>query len=209
MQTCAIIPALNEEQTIAAVVKTALQSSLVTEVLVVSDGSIDNTAALAYEAGARVIELPDNLGKGGAMCKGAENTSADILLFLDADLIGLTVKHIEDLLLPVLRDGYEMSVGIFEKGRIQTDLAHIFAPFLSGQRAIKREIFMKMNLELTRFGVEVALTRYCLENNIKLKKVYLPEITHVMKEEKLGFTQGFRARMKMYWEIAKCVGLRD
>jgi hypothetical protein len=38
-----------------------------------------------------------------------------------------------------------------------------------------------------------------------VEEVYLQDLTHVMKEEKLGLVKGFMARMKMYWEIAKSV----
>jgi glycosyltransferase involved in cell wall biosynthesis len=204
MKVAVVIPAKNEENTIGDVVRVCKAVSIIGEVIVVSDGSDDKTAYLANLAGAKVIDLPENIGKGGAMMVGVNNTEAEVILFLDADLIGLTINHVNDLLLPVLNGEVEMTVGVFEHGRLATDLAQVIAPYLSGQRALKRTLLMQMsNLDVTRFGVEAALTRFAKDQGMKVKKVLLPDMSHVMKEEKLGLVKGFAARMKMYWEIAK------
>ncbi|MHB8172289.1 MAG: glycosyltransferase family 2 protein [Thermincolia bacterium] len=206
MVVVAIIPAYNEERTIGSIVKTVRQVPLINEVLVVCDGCIDDTAGAARQAGATVIELTENMGKGGAMMIGAQSTTADVILFLDADLVGLRVKHIVDLIEPVVLDGAKMSVGLFGKGRLATDLAQVIAPYLSGQRAMVRDLLFEIDsLEITRFGVEVALTNLVKKKNYPVVDVVLKDMTHVMKEEKLGLIKGFGARMKMYWEIAKCL----
>ena len=207
MKSVVIIPAYNEDQTIGNIVAAVNQVPFVAEAIVVSDGSTDNTVEAARAFGARVIALDQNIGKGGAMTVGVNNTDADVVLFLDADLIGLQPIHIVDLFLPVLEGRAEMSVGIFEQGRLATDLAQFIAPYLSGQRAVKRELFRQVsNLEMTRFGVEVALTRFAKTAGISVAEVELRDMTHIMKEEKLGVVKGFMARIKMYWEIARCVG---
>lgn len=206
MKTAVIIPAFNEERTIAGIISVVRQVPFIDEIIVVNDGSTDNTAKVSEASGVRVISLPENVGKGGAMINGVNSTDADVVLFLDADLIGLQPFHIVDLLLPVLEGRGGMTVGVFEHGRLATDLAQFFAPFLSGQRAVKREIFVHLsNLELTRFGVEVALTRFAKMAGISVIEVELKDMSHVMKEEKLGIMRGFLARLRMYWEIAKCV----
>ena len=207
MRTAAIIPAYNEERTIGEIIEAVRQVPLICETIVVSDGSIDNTAEVARAYGAKVVELTENMGKGGAMAVGVNHTDADIVLFLDADLIGLQPHHIVDLVLPVADGRAEMTVGLFEQGRLATDLAQFIAPYLSGQRAVKRGLLTQLsNLELTRFGVEVALTRFAKTAGISVLEVELKDMTHIMKEEKLGVFRGFLARLKMYWEIAKCVG---
>jgi glycosyltransferase involved in cell wall biosynthesis len=207
MRIAAVIPAFNEERTIGEIILVLQQVPLIEEIIVISDGSIDDTALVAESYGARVVVLPENVGKGGAMMIGINSTDAEVVLFLDADLIGLRPAHVVDLLLPVLEGRAETTVGIFENGRLATDLAQFFAPYLSGQRAIKRELFRQLsNLELTRFGVEVALTRFIKMAGISVEEVELKDMSHVMKEEKFGLVKGFLARLKMYWEIAKCVG---
>lgn len=205
MSIAAIIPAYNEAKTIDAVLKALSGCRFIDETIVVSDGSTDDTAAIASRFdGVQVIELPENRGKGGAMKAGLERTSAEIVLFLDADLLGLTEEHIRALLEPVLENRAMMSLGVFEKGRMATDLAQKMAPYLTGQRALQRELFRDLSdLDLTRFGVEVALHRYVEEKKIPVALVSLPDLSHLTKEEKLGLWKGLAARGKMYWEIIK------
>ncbi len=211
MKVAAIIPAYNEENTIGDVLEALIDSSLVDEIIVVSDGSEDGTvqAAAAYEQ-VMVIDLMENRGKGGAVKAGLDRCEAAVLLILDADLIGLTKAHIESLLNPVLSGEALMSVGIFEKGRVVTDFAQKMAPFLSGQRALKRDLLENIsNLDLSRFGIEVALHSYVEDNELTTEIVQLPDLSHVMKEEKLGLLKGISARAKMYWEIVRYVARPD
>lgn len=210
MKVAAVIPAYNEEATIANVVAAVRRADVVTDVVVVSDGSTDATAARAREAGARVIEHPENRGKAAAMKTGFLATDAPVVLFLDGDLIGLTEGHVRALVAPVLRGECDMAIGIFDDGRLTTDLAQVLAPFLSGNRALRRELLERMfqeepEAEYARFGIEVALTRFTRQVGARVCEVPLEEMSHRMKEEKMGLVRGFAARMKMYWEILKYV----
>lgn len=201
-----IIPAYNEEKNIGNVLSVVKEIDLIDRIIVVSDGSEDMTAQIARDFGVDVIELKDNVGKGGAIKNGVDRTNGEIILFLDADLVGLKPRHVIDLLTPVINGECDMSIGIFNNGRFATDLAQKLTPYLSGQRAIKRYIIEGISdIDVTRYGVEVALTRYVSKNNIKTKEVYLDNVTHVMKEEKLGVVKGFTARLKMYRDIAKYI----
>ena len=204
MNVTAVIPAYNEEQTIADVVKCVKSIDKIQKVIVVSDGSTDSTAEIARECGADVIELDENVGKGGAIRAGINECGTEIILFLDADLIGLTEKHVLDLIEPVIDNKADMTIGIFKNGRMVTDLAQKVTPYLSGQRAIKKSIIDKIpNIDITRYGVEVALTKYVDKFNVRVQEVDLPDMTHVTKEEKLGIIRGMHARLKMYWDIVK------
>ena len=204
MNVIAVIPAYNEEKTIGDVLAVLQEVSLISRIIVVSDGSTDNTVEVAGSYDVDVVELKENRGKGGALQAGLQNTRAEVVLFLDADLIGLTTEHVENLLLPVLQDRAEMTIGIFEKGRRATDFAQKMAPKLSGQRAIKYSLIEQISgLDVSRFGVEVALNRFMESAQIRVEEVLLPDMSHVMKEEKLGMFKGMAARMKMYWEIIK------
>lgn len=207
MEVAAIIPAYNEEKTVGAVIGTLQHSPDVSRIIVVSDGSEDDTvkAAMKYK-GVEVIDLLDNRGKGGAIKAGLDRCSSEVILILDADLIGLSRDHVRALLEPVLEGRALMAVGLFEKGRMATDFAQKMAPFLSGQRAMKRDLLENISdLDLSRFGIEVALHKYVEDNEIEAEVVQLPDLSHVMKEEKLGFWKGVLARGKMYWEIFKYV----
>jgi glycosyltransferase involved in cell wall biosynthesis len=206
VQVAALVPAYNEEMTVGPVIDALRSVSLIGEVIVISDGSTDSTVQVATEHGARVVELCQNVGKAGAIKAGLEATPATTLIMIDADLIGLTGRHIESLLLPVLNDEADMSVGLFEGGRVATELAQIVSPYLSGQRALRRELLEAIDdLADLRFGIEVALTKQASVSGARTLEVLLPEVSQVMKEEKRGFVRGFAARMQMYRDIVKYV----
>ncbi|HOQ73739.1 MAG TPA: glycosyltransferase family 2 protein [Limnochordia bacterium] len=204
MRVAAIVPAYNEEQTIGPVIEALLECRRVEEIIVVSDGSDDRTAEVARRYPVKVLELEQNVGKGGAMKAGANETNCEVLLFVDADLVGLHTEHIEALLEPVLSGRTAMSIGVFSEGRRSTDLAQKLAPALSGQRAVRKDLFDQVpNLEHSGYGVEIALTQYAERHNVEIVRVPLPTVSQVMKEEKRGLVEGMRARLKMYWEIVR------
>ena len=93
-KVAAVIPAYNEAANIGRVLQRLVRCAQVDEIIVVCDGCEDDTAAVAGRYRVSVIELPINVGKGGAMMAGVEHTDAEVILFLDADLIGLRHSHI-------------------------------------------------------------------------------------------------------------------
>ena len=203
MKVAAIIPAYNEEGRIAAVLRTLTTAPEVDEVIVVNDGSTDDTARVAQGVpGVQVVTLPLNKGKGGAMREGATRTDADVLLFFDADLVGLTPRHVQDLLAPVCSGEATMAMGIFKGGRLWTDMAQFFAPAITGQRAIRRDVFLHIpDLESVGYGIELAINDYVHGQGLIRKDITLRGVTHPMKEEKLGWARGAASRSRMYWQM--------
>lgn len=198
------MPAFNEATTIGAVIDAISACPQVDAVIVVDDGSEDGTAAVAVRHGARLVSLPRNLGKGAAVAAGLRATRADVLVFIDADLIGLRPEHVTALVEPVASGRAAMTVGVFEGGRAATDLAQAVAPFLSGQRAVRRDLLQSLpDLDQARYGVEMALTMRARRAGAAILAVELAGLTHRMKEEKAGLWRGFLWRLRMYWDIVK------
>ncbi|MCX6715001.1 MAG: glycosyltransferase [Candidatus Uhrbacteria bacterium] len=196
-----IIPAYNEAQTIGDVVCVAASCPLVDEVVVVSDGSLDETADLAKNAGARVINLKQNVGKGGAMIKGLEQTDASIIVFLDADLIGLTTAHLEQLIRPVLDRTRSMQVGIRDRGALFTPLTHWF-PLISGERALRREIAEGIPRQFYRgFMIEVAFNYFCQTRSLPYGSVDLPQLSIRRKYQKIGWPKAVVQYVAMTGQI--------
>src|SRR5687768_15779264 len=113
-----VIPARDEAATVATVVGVARACRYIRKVVVVDDGSVDATAAVARAAGATVVRRDGSNGsKAHAMEVGVEATGdADAVLFVDADLIGVSPAHLDDICRPVVEHRAAMSLGTFDYG---------------------------------------------------------------------------------------------
>lgn len=200
---CAVlIPAYDEQDTVGAVVAVARRAGL-GPVVVVDDGSADATAERAAAAGARVVRLRANRGKGGALKAGAERLDAEVLVIVDADLVGLEPHHLRALAEPVRSGRARMARGVFRGGRWRTTAAQRLAPQLNGQRSLWRTDLLRVpGLGASRYGVEVALTAHARAAGWTCEDVPLPGVSQVMKEEKRGLWRGLAVRVRMYREIA-------
>ncbi len=110
MSISIIIPACNESAGIQDVIKNLKADYSNAEIIVVDDGSTDDTAAIAKEAGVTmVISHPYNMGNGASVKTGARAASGDVLVFIDAD----GQHDVSDIprLLEKMKSGYEMVVG--------------------------------------------------------------------------------------------------
>jgi glycosyltransferase involved in cell wall biosynthesis len=200
--TCAVlIPAFNEASTVAEVVRVARRAA-VGPVVVIDDGSGDATGDRAREAGADVLRLPENRGKGGALAAGAASRDEDVVVLLDADLTGLQPEHVRALAAPVLAGTADMTRGVFQGGRWSTTAAQRLAPQLAGQRALRRALLLAVpGLEGSRYGVEVAITGYAKGAAWRTLDVALNGVSQITKEEKHGLLRGLLVRFRMYLEI--------
>jgi glycosyltransferase involved in cell wall biosynthesis len=204
-----IIPAHNEAGRIAATLHVVCQMESLARVLVVDDGSDDDTADIVQRAALdyprlSLISLSTNRGKAAAMLAGCEAAGSDLVAFIDADLVGLKPQHILDLTRPVLEDECDMTIGIFRGGRLQTDLSHFLTPFLSGQRCLRWSLFRDTPLlDNARGGIEVGLSLHARHKHLRVLRVPWAGVTHVMKTEKMGRARGLWVHVEMYGEILR------
>jgi len=203
-----IIPALNEEKTIAAVVKFCLRHPLVNEVIVVDDTSEDNTANVAREAGAIVVTSKVR-GKGISMKDGIHKASNEIILFLDADIDPYPEETITLLSEPLLLNEADFVKGSFARnaGRVTElvakPLLKIFFPGishfaqpLSGMIAGKKSYFSRINF-FNDYGVDIGI----------LLDMYLMQAR--TKEVNIGYIENkskpWEALGKMSSEVSKAI----
>jgi len=167
-----LVAALDRADTVGATVSALRLLPGVESVWVVDDGSTDATAERARSAGATVIRLPANVGKGGAVAAAVAATpDSDVYLLVDAD-VGATAAGVDGLLGPVLNGEADMTIGVLPGagGRGGFGLVRRLAGTgirlacgfrarapLSGQRAVTAELLRSLDLA-PRFGLETALT---------------------------------------------------
>jgi len=208
-----LIPAYNEEEKIADTVKSALSLPGVFQVVVVDDGSSDNTAVKAKAAGAEVKRVFPNRGKGNALNEGAKLVKGDIVVLLDGDL-GNTALEAEKLIDPVLQQKADMTIAkiVSSKGSggfgLVRGLARNGVKFLtgkemncvlSGQRAMSKAVLAQLLPFSEGFGVELGMTVKALNSGFTLL-----EIPVAMKHSETGKDiRGFIHRGKQFLHILK------
>ena len=206
MRVTAIIPAYNEESRIEKVIVPVLETDIVSNIIVVDDGSQDLTSDIVSNYNVELVKMPQNKGKAEAIKEGIKHCKdrSDIIILLDADLVGLTSDHIKALVLPIFEKNADMTIGILKSGRHITDLAQSIAPNLSGQRAIKPDIANKIiDIDVEGYGIEAALFQLAKKYDLNVENVILENVTHVIKEEKVGLIRGISWRLQMYKDIVK------
>lgn len=193
-----IIPALNEEATIEQVVNLCRKSSLVSEIIVVDDKSIDKTVDRAVQAGARVI-TSTKLGKGTSMRDGMMNAKNEVLVFLDADITTYPLDIIDRLGLPILRDECDFTKSYFSRqaGRVTELVAKpllsimypnfpIFIQPLSGMIGGRRSMFEQLKFE-DGYGVDLGILIDMFKMGARILEVELGHIENKMQPlEQLG-----------------------
>ena len=186
-----IIPAYNEEETVAKVVGVVKKAAYVDEIIVVNDGSSDQTESEAIKAGAKVINHETNKGKGEALKTGYKQSECDIIAFIDADIHNLTSAQVESMIKPILEGKTDITKTKFSRasGRVTEltakPLLNFFFPEisfeqpLSGQFAACKEVLKKINFE-SDYGVDVGIVIDADVLGISIMEVDIGAIEHDM-----------------------------
>jgi len=164
-----ILPAFNEEKTIAKVIKAACVLPA-EEIIVVDDGSTDNTPKIVSSFVKRnkkliLIRHKKNKGVGEARKTGIKVSKSPILLFFDTDISNINSQMMENIINPVLKDKADFVMAAFEnEGRVTelvakpllklcfSELAYLKQP-ISGQFATKKEFLFPQRIDDSMLGI--------------------------------------------------------
>ncbi len=212
-----VVPAYNEASTIVDTIENLKKIKEIDEIVVVNDGSIDNTLDIVNRLDVKVIDLGKNYGKGFAIKTAINNLDYDIIMFIDGDL-GDTSVQAESLLAPIVKGDADVSIGKFSKRSNMTDTKGGFGMVtefskrgvyfftkqkidssLSGQRVYKKEVIDKIKYIPDKFGIEVAMTIQTLNNGFSIIEVPV-SMKHRYSERNL---KGWIHRGKQFIDILK------
>lgn len=209
LKASCVIPAWNEGARIGAVLAALAGHPALAEVIVVDDGSTDDTVAVARAAGARVITMAQNGGKTAALAEGIRAATAPLLLLLDADLRGLSPQDVTDLVAPVATGRADVSISL--RGNAPRLWQLLGLDYISGERVLPRAM-LEGGLDILRhlpgFGFEVHLNTLWIGERARIAVVRWPGVESPLKAEKQGWARGIASDIGMLRDIFRTVTLR-
>lgn len=215
-----IIPAFNEEERIASTIDGIIAYDEIDEIIIVNDGSSDNTTEVVRSIDSEKVRLIDqkvNKGKGEALNIGLKsiNKRSDIVGFLDADL-GTSSSEAIKLISPIIDGECDVTIAKFKPATKKGGLGFVkrlardsvyeltgetLTSSLSGQRFFKKEVLEIFDSIPYGYGVEVGMTVDIIKGGFSIKEV-LVDMTH---NETGRDISGFLHRLKQYIHIKKIV----
>lgn len=203
-----IIPAFNEEENIATVIRKVKKCEYVKEIMVVNNLSTDTTEEVSLREGAKVVQC-NQQGKGYAMDVGIKKAQNDIIVFLDADIADYAENIVDKLIGPIIDRNVDFVKATFDRegGRVTELVAkpllkllfpelQVYSQPLSGMIAGKKSIFEKLELEKD-YGVDIGILLDVVKMNVMIEEVKIGKIKNVSKE--------WRALEKMSTEVMRAI----
>ena len=203
-----IVPVYNEGKRVGGVLKALVGHPLLDEVIVVNDGSTDDSEEVLKKIkGINLISYTKNRGKSFAVMTGMKKAKNALLLMIDSDLRGLTAEDITALVRPVLHG--EVDVALTMRKNSWPLYKLLGLDFVSGERIFAKKMIPSLDeLEkLTCFELESHLNNLIVKSGAKLAVVNWKNVITPRKAVKFGFFEGTKRDFKMALEIVKYLGI--
>lgn len=194
-----IVCAYNEADRIRHILDAVYRHPMLYEIIVVNDGSTDDTAAmLANYPEIRVLSYSPNRGKTYALTQGVAAAGGDYLMMLDADLAGVTPADIDALARPVANGWTDVSISL----RANSLLLYraLGLDFVSGERVIPAWLVadaLTAMQRLPRWGGEAFINDRICREKLSIAVVKWPAVYNIRKYQKVGFLRGVLAELSM------------
>ena len=210
-----LIPAYNEGANIGRVLEVVSKLSFLDEIIVLDDGSSDNTAEVVclYQKKNNAIKLMTskaNCGKTLITRKGIEACRGDIVVMLDSDLLNLKPDNVFKLVSAVKAEACDLAIldraGDRKAVWGWTDCARFFG----GERAFRKHDFLQIDFpDQGGFLLEIIMNLNFIRRNKKIKTIFCDNLFTMHDHHKKGFRAGFRHYWQIGWEILAFAGLVD
>jgi glycosyltransferase involved in cell wall biosynthesis len=188
-----IIPAYNEEARLGIVLSIVSGCEFIDEIIVIDDCSTDTTSYVASQyKNITLIKHEKNMGKSKSVYDGVKVSKGEILLFLDADLQGLTQSSVKSLLAPIMDGSADISISLRNNAPGLWKIIEL--DYLSGERCFSRIILQKYLQEipsLKGFELEVFINRIIINNKLKTAIIPWKTVESPFKRKKFGLYLDF------------------
>lgn len=208
--TC-IVPAFNEGPRMGKVLDIIKENDLFKEIIIIDDGSSDDTLIVArnYAAGDRrikIIKNKNNLGKTNSVINAVKESRGELIVLLDADLVGLDNKHISKMLYFILNGEFDMT--ILDRGgdrmAILGPLQSWVSRLIGGERAFWKKDFLRIKFtRRSSYALEQIMNIFYVTEGLKVRTVYCPDLFCTYQFTKKGKIRGLITYAKMFFEIYK------
>ena len=198
-----IIPAYNEASRIRNVLGAVVGHPLLSEIIVVDDGSKDGTKdVVSSVGGVKLIAKEKNAGKSLALYTGIKESLGEYLMFIDSDLVGLTADNITALIEPIVSAQADVSISL--RRNTPPPWRWIGLDYISGERVLPKQMMLQHLEEipkLRRFGFEVFLNSIIISKKYRIKVVPWINVDSPYKYKKDGLWKGVKVDIKMLRDI--------
>lgn len=218
-----VVPVYNEENTIDEILQRICQVPVTKEIIVIDDGSTDNTAAKLKQwegrGDVRILRHAHNQGKGAALRTGFAHVTGDILVIQDADLEYDPAEHLR-LIQPIVEGVADVVYGSrfisegphrvlyfwhYVANRAITTLSNMFTDLNltdveTCHKAFRREVIeaIRPTLKENRFGIEIELTAKVARRGYR---IYETGVSYYGRTYQQGKKIGFRDALQAIWCI--------
>ena len=220
----AVVPIYNEESTLGNVLLQLYYCKNIDRIIVVDDGSTDQTwhnlrlfKKIDRLKKINLIKLKKNSGKGNAVKVGVKfldkylDASFNYILLFDADLIGLEEWHIQRMIDEVKNPGISMVIGLRDKGNIFLNMLMPYFPLNGGERAFERGVLIDIIKSplIEGWGLESVMNDYCRKKKLGVSKIMLNGLDHIGIQTK---KYGIKAFAKEVFDVIntkrRLIGMR-
>lgn len=198
-----VVCAYNEADKILNILKAVHRHPALYEVIIVNDGSTDETEALAWQfPDVRIISYMPNRGKTYALSQGIRAATGDYLMLLDADLSGVTAADIQALVDPVISGRTQVSISLRRNSLLL--YRFIGLDFVSGERVIPASLIRHLALtmeSLPRWGGEAFINTLITREKLSIAVVDWRGVFNIRKSQKVGPWLGALAEAAMIADV--------
>lgn len=209
-QVSCVIAAYNEGPRIAHVLRAVIGHPLIHEIIVVDDGSTDNTREVVSQfPQVHLFALEKNGGKSHAVAEGIQKAAGEFIFLLDADLAGLSPAYLTNLIEPVVSGKADISISL--RGNTFIVWRWIGLDYISGERVFPKEFIrplLKRISELHGFGLEVYMNKFIVKQKLRIAVVRWDTAESAFKHQTpgqwwlLGIKKDY---IRMAWLVMKTI----